>query len=271
MPGDDNVIVEARTALLDAAIALQAHRDSIILIGAQAVYLRTGAASFALAEATKDSDFAIDTRNLAGDPRLEEAMTNAGFIINPTSRQPGAWMSPRGIPVDLMIPEQLAGGSGRRSVRIPPHDKNSARRAAGLEASVVDHSPMTVDSLDGDGRSVVIDVAGPAALLVAKMHKLGERVSTPARLNDKDAHDSYRILVATSTADLAATMHLLLDDELAGQTTRQALDYLRGLFADGPDALGSMMAGRAEEGVGDPGNVSAAVAFLAQDLLAAMT
>ncbi|WP_299167442.1 GSU2403 family nucleotidyltransferase fold protein [uncultured Arthrobacter sp.] len=270
MPGDENLIVEARAALLDAAIALRAHSDSIILIGAQAVHLRTGAASFALAEATKDSDFAIDARNLGEDPRLEEAMKNAGFIINPTNRQPGAWMSPRGIPVDLMIPEQLAGGTGRRSVLIPPHDKNSARRAAGLEASVVDHSPIAVDSLNGDGRSVVIDVAGPAALLVAKMHKLGERVSTPDRLIDKDAHDCYRLLVATSTADMAATMRLLLNEEVAGETTRQALDYFRGLFADGPEALGSMMAGRAEEGVGDPGNVSAAVAFLAQDLLAAM-
>lgn len=269
MPGDENLIAEARAALLDAAIALQAHGDSIILIGAQAVYLRTGAVSFALAEATKDSDFAIDARNLGGDPRLEEAMKNAGFILNPTSRQPGAWMSPRGIPVDLMIPEQLAGGNGRRSVRIPPHDKNSARRAAGLEASVVDHSPMMVDSLDGDGRSLVIDVAGPAALLVAKMHKPGERVSTLDRLNDKDAHDSYRLLVATPTADMAATIRLLLDEAVSRETTRQALSYLRRLFADGPDALGSMMAGRAEEGVGDPGNVSAAVTFLAQDLLAA--
>ena len=60
MPGDDNLIVEARAALLDAVIALDAHHDSIILIGAQAIYLRTGAASFALAEATKDSDLAID-------------------------------------------------------------------------------------------------------------------------------------------------------------------------------------------------------------------
>ncbi len=270
MPGDDNLIVEARAALLDAAIALEAHRNSIILIGAQAVYLRTGAASFALAEATKDSDLAIDARTLAQDPLLEEAMSRAGFIINPTNKQPGAWMSPTGIPVDLMVPEQLAGGHGRRSVRIPPHGPNSARRAAGLEAAVVDHSPMQVDSLDGDGRSIAINVAGPAALLVAKMHKLSERIHAPDRLNDKDAHDSYRLLVATPTADMAETMRLLLDEAIAGDTTRQALGYLRDLFAIGPDALGSLMAGRAEEGVGDPGAVSRSAAFLAQDLLATL-
>lgn len=270
MPGDDNLIVEARAALLDAVIALDAHRDSIILIGAQAIYLRTGVASFALAEVTKDSDLAIDPRSLGEDPLLEEAMARAGFIINPTSKQPGAWISPRGIPVDLMIPEVLAGGHARRSVQVPPHDKNSARRAAGLEASVVDHSSMTVDSLDGDGRSTSINVAGPAALLIAKMHKLGERLHTPDRLNDKDAHDSYRLLVATPTSEMAATVRLLLNEGIAGDSTRQALAHLRQLFADGPEALGSMMAGRAEAGVGDPGNVSMSVAFLAQDLLAAI-
>jgi hypothetical protein len=175
MPGADNVIVEARTALLDAIAALEAHKASVILIGAQAIYLRTGKATFALAEATKDSDLAIDTRELGEDPLLEEAMTSAGFILNPVSQQPGAWMSPNGIPVDLMVPEHLAGSGSRRGVRIPPHSKHAARRAAGLEAALIDQSPMTVGSLNGDGRSAVINVAGSAALLVAKLHELGER------------------------------------------------------------------------------------------------
>lgn len=103
MPGADNLIVEARAALLDAIAALEAHKESVILIGAQAICLRTGHATFALAEATKDTDLAIDPRKLGEDPRLEEAMTGAGFILNPVSRQPGAWMSPNGVPVDLMV------------------------------------------------------------------------------------------------------------------------------------------------------------------------
>ena len=199
MSGVDNLIVEARTALLDAVEALTAHKDAVVLIGAQAIYLRTGNATFALAEATKDSDLAIDARTLGEDPRLEEATTAAGFILNPVSKQPGAWMSPTGIPVDLMVPEYLAGSGSRRGVRIPPHSKHSARRAAGIEAAIVDKAPMTVDALDGSGRSAIINVAGPAALLVAKLHKIGERVGSPDRLNDKDAHDAYRLLVATDT------------------------------------------------------------------------
>ena len=270
MPGADNLIIEARAALLDAVTALTAHKDSVILIGAQAIYLRTGNASFALAEATKDSDLAIDPRALGEDPRLEEAMTNAGFFLNPVSKQPGAWMSPNGVPVDLMVPEHLSGSGSRRGVRIPPHSRHSARRAAGLEAAIIDQSSMTVESLDGDGRSAIVNVAGPAALLVAKLHKLGERTHTPDRLNDKDAHDIYRLLVATETLDLAATVRRLCADQLAQAATTQALIYLEQLFAS-PVALGSTMAGRAEEGVGQPETVSASVSFLTQDLLSALS
>lgn len=269
MPGADNLIVEARAALLDAVAALEAHKDSVILIGAQAIYLHTGHTTFAIAEATKDSDLAIDTRTLGEDLLLEEAMTSAGFVLNPVSQQPGAWMSPNGIPVDLMVPEYLAGPGRHRGVRIPPHDKRSARRAAGLEAAIIDRSPMTVEALDGDGRSAVINVAGPAALLVAKLHKLGERVDTPDRLNDKDAHDIYRLLVATETPDLAETMQRLQADEISRLSTSQAMGYLDQLFASA-DSVGATMAGRAEEGVGQPDTVSASVSILAQDLLSAL-
>lgn len=196
-------------------------------------------------------------------------MTAAGFILNPVSQQPGAWMSPNGIPVDLMVPEHLAGSGSRRGVRIPPHSKHSARRAAGLEAAIIDQSPMTVDSLGGDGRSAVINVAGSAALLVAKLHKLGERVDTPDRLNDKDARDIYRLLAATETPDLAETIQRLHADEISQEATTQALGYLEQLFASA-DALGATMAGRAEEGVGQPDTVSASVSFLAQDLLSVL-
>lgn len=267
MPGADNLIVEARAVLLDAVAALEAHKNSVILIGAQAIYLHTGHVSFALAETTKDSDLAIDVRSLGDDPRLEEAMARAGFM-RAAGGQPGSWISPlTGIPVDLMVPERLAGSGGRRGVRVPPHDKNSARRAAGLEAAIIDQSPMEVTSLDGDGRTAVINVAGPAALLVAKLHKLGERVDSPHRLNDKDAHDIHRLLQATDTGQLAATMRRLRMDALSGPAVAQALELCEQLFAAGPEALGSMMAGRAEEGIGDPLTVSASVSALADDLL----
>ena len=60
-PGGADVLAQARSALLDALKALEDHADSVIVIGAQAIYLHTGRISVALAEATKDSDLAVLT------------------------------------------------------------------------------------------------------------------------------------------------------------------------------------------------------------------
>jgi hypothetical protein len=271
LPGDAETLVAARSALLDALEALAGQRDALVLIGAQAIYLHTGAAPVALAEATKDTDLAVDPRVLNDDPLLEEAMQRAGFHRNLTDPQPGSWLSPRGIPVDLMVPAALAGEGGRRGGRIPPHSRQATRRTPGLEAAVVEHAPMTVTSLDpNDTRSAEIEVAGSAALLVAKLHKLGERRNTPERLLDKDAHDIYRLLVAADTATLATAFAKLQRDALAGSVTDEAVVHLEQLFASGPDALGSTMAGRAEDLFGTSDIVSAAVATLAADLVAAL-
>lgn len=272
-PGASDLLIQARSALLDALEALREHRDAIVLIGAQAIYLHTGRADIALAEATKDSDLALDTRHLGNYPRIEQAMSAAGFSQDMAGGQPGAWLSPSGVPVDLMVPEALAGtpGSQRRGARIPPHSKTATRRAVGLEAAVVDHAPMEVAALaPGDDRRCMVEVAGPAALLVAKLHKLGERRATPRRLEDKDAHDVYRLFVAISTDDLAAAMRRLIGDPLCGAVSEQAMACLREMFASGPEALGSVMAGRAEEGIGEPATVAASVALLSADLVAAM-
>jgi len=169
-----------------------------------------------------------------------------------------------------MVPDAIAGG-GRRSVQAPPHDKRALRRAVGLEAAVVDNSVMTIRALAADDdRTVEARVAGPAALLVAKLHKLGERKDmAPGRLVDKDAYDAYRILVAIPTRELATALARLREDDLAGAVTEAALEYLADMFG-AADGLGSTMAGRAEELVGDPAVVSAACAALAGDLLAAV-
>lgn len=137
--GSGDLLVRTRAALLDAVEALGEHRDSVVVIGAQAIYLRTGGVPVALAESTKDADLALDPRDLSEDPRVEEAMEAAGFFLDRVSGQPGAWRNADGIPVDLMVPEALAGPGSKsaRGARIPPHDRRATRRARGLEAAVV--------------------------------------------------------------------------------------------------------------------------------------
>jgi hypothetical protein len=50
------ITVAARRVLLDALDALGSHRDGLVLVGAQAIYLYTGDAEVAIATTTKDSD-----------------------------------------------------------------------------------------------------------------------------------------------------------------------------------------------------------------------
>jgi hypothetical protein len=263
----DEVLVQARAALLDALGALKDQLESVTVVGAQAVYLHTGDAPVPVAEATSDGDLGIDVRTLADDPRIEQAMAAAGFRPDPISGQPGAWLSPAGIPVDLMVPAAIAG-TGRRSVTAPPHDGKAMRRTHGLEAAVVDYKVTEIRALSPhDARTVAVRVAGPAALLVAKLHKIGERRANPRRLEDKDAYDIYRLLVTVRAQQLGATLAQLAQDPLAGPATQDALRYLEEMFAAGSDAQGSQMAGRAEELVGAPEVVAAACAALAGDVL----
>lgn len=263
----ENLLIVARETLLNALEALEEQREALIVIGAQAVYLRTGDLDVALAPATKDSDFSLDPRLLRENPLLEEAMRRAGFL---PGSQPGAWLDKDGIPVDLMVPEIFAGPS-RRSVRIPPHDKLSARKARGIEATTVDFDVLEIGALDArDTRCILAKVAGPAALLVAKIHKITERLDTPTRLNDKDAHDSYRILRSIETMELRDRFAVLLEDSVSRDTTIEALQSLNSNFAEGPNAPGPVMAGRAESGLGDPQQVALSTAFLAEDLLKAL-
>jgi integrase len=54
--------------LLDALEALDELRNAVVLVGAQAIYLHTGDAKFAIAPYTTDGDVAIDPSRLADLP-----------------------------------------------------------------------------------------------------------------------------------------------------------------------------------------------------------
>ena len=81
--GDADLRTRTRAALRDALEALARHRDAVVVIGAQAIYLHTGGTTLALAETTKDSDLTADPRILDTEPLVEEAMGAAGFKLDP--------------------------------------------------------------------------------------------------------------------------------------------------------------------------------------------
>jgi hypothetical protein len=234
----DPLYVAARSVLLDALDALGPQRDAVIVVGAQAVYLRTGDADIAVAAYTTDADLALAPGRLTDAPLLEDLMGSAGF--SPPSRQPGAWIkSVRvggqvvDIPVDLMVPEGFAPPGGTRGARIDPHDRMTARKAVGLEGAVVDNDLVEIDALDGDDpRRFTVHVAGPAALVVAKLHKLNDRLrlGQTDRIADKDAADVYRIMLTVPVPEFLDRLLPLLEDPVAEPPTVAAMTFLDDLF-----------------------------------------
>jgi len=264
------ISIAARRALLDALIALRPHRDALVLVGSQAIYLYTGDADVPIATTTKDSDIVVLPQTLGGHPLLDDAMAAAGFHRDSHGLQ-GQWFDRDGIPVELLVPAGLEP-SGKRGARIPPHDNRSALRVPGLEAAAVDHNLRVVGSLDpADDRAEEIQVAGPAALLVAKAHKLGDRIAEREagkkdRTQPKDAHDAFRLLKAVPPDAVPVGLELLLANDVSATVTQTAIELLRHHAAT-PEAELCVLAGRAEEGVGDPALVSAQVHALIADAL----
>ena len=113
------------------------------------------------------------------------------------------------IPVDLIVPEGAAPPGGRRDARLGVHGNRAACRILGLEAALIDHSPIEIMPLDAvDTRSITAEVAGPAALVVAEAHELHDRVEDDRshRIKDKDASDVVRLMQTTVPSTLGTCL-----------------------------------------------------------------
>lgn len=91
----DPLYVAARTVLLDALEALGSQRDATIVVGAQAIYMRTGEADLPVAPYTTDADLALAPGDLADEPHLEDLLGGAEF--SQEGQQPGSWV--KSVPV----------------------------------------------------------------------------------------------------------------------------------------------------------------------------
>ena len=78
-----------------------------------------------------------------------------------------------------------------------------------------------------DARSFEVAVAGPAGLLVAKLHKIAERETTPDRWAPKDGLDVLRILRGVDLAQIATTLAELEVDSVAGLSRERRARTLR--------------------------------------------
>jgi hypothetical protein len=181
------------------------------------------------------------------------------------------------IDLDLLVPEAVSG-EGTRAARLGIQGDRLARRAFGLELALVDNDLMVVGSLDADPRSFEVHVAGSAALLISKVHKVAERLDDPRR-NDHIAKDSLDMLRLLRGKDLDATARILRRARSAelgvpdaavaaaiATTVEQGLIILSGEFSR-ESARGCALAGRAAAGRDDPAIIAASLAALVQRLL----
>lgn len=266
--------VAARGVLLDALEALAAQRASLVLVGAQAVYLHTGPVEGTGIQMTTDSDLALDTDLLASDPEMTETLKDAGFRAVPNL--PGQWESPLGIRVDLMtVPHQSNRPKGSRAAKLPPHGNETARITPGLEPALIDNTTMTIAALDAaDGRTIDLRVAGPAALLSAKLTKLLERYDDvqagrgKSRIKEKDVLDCYRVLVAIETDALERGFESHRDSTEALAVTRAALAFFNQQRLREDEGVLRSLLGQAL-----PGDLTALAAFdaLSGDLVDAVS
>lgn len=254
MTPPDAVTVQARKTLLDVLGALGDHRGAVVLVGAQAVHLRTNPDVVPTAPFTRDADLCIDPEQLGPLPPLQEILLGLNFRRGAV----GTWtrgersMTSEPEEVDLMVPEPVAPGTGRRAVDLDgEHDRLATRRTRGLAACLLQCSSLVVPSLTAeDPRQFEIAVAETAPLLVAKLHKLNDRKGSKDRWRDKDAVDILRILRfeehlrLRGAGDLPDRLRKLLAAPSAASEVRDALLYLGALFGS-RDGEGTQAAVRA--------------------------
>ena len=258
----------ARAGLLDVLQALGPLRSAAVLVGAQAVYEYTHPVDnrFAVAPATLDADLALIPELLVDKPRIPDAMLDAGYELG---IQPGAYSRGDNTQVDILVPEAVGRRPGRRGAGLGPHGNRAARQVRGLEGCLVSRRTMTIGALGtADNRSFELQVAGPAALLVAKIHKLVDRSDEPGnpRLQNKDAFDVYRLLLAVDAGDLAEETAAMLEDARSETVVTDAIAEFRELFGT-VSALGTQLAAEHVEIVEDPQFIAASVVALGQELL----
>lgn len=258
----DPLYVAARSVLLDALEALQSDLTALILVGAQAVYLRTGPTALPVAPYTTDADVAIEPAALLPhEVPLAVRLEAAGFI--PGTQDPGVWQKlattdgagDQMIQLDLMVPDMLVERGGRRSARLEGQSRRLARRTPGLEAALIDQDRLAISALDSrDRRTFMLPVAGPVALLLAKAVKMEDRANSP-RQQPKDALDVLRLLQTTPADELADRLGRVVTDPALGQVTAKHAQRFLTTFS--PTGVGMLVLRKETETLGlDPRTVN---------------
>jgi hypothetical protein len=235
--------VEARRLLLDALLALEPIRGAFVLGGGQAIDVRFGAPPFPLAPSRWwDGDLTMDAPAFDGSASPAERLRSAGLRLR---GGPGHWARAEGrlaaffghrarVRLDVVLPDEpwparLAASDPRRD--------GSASIMRPMVVTLLDAEDRLVGSLDpADDRAVRSRVAGPASLLLTKVHKLETRRKRAiarrralASIPAKDVLDVVRLLTAADD-DLERDVERIRRDPRGRVVARESLSFLRDGF-----------------------------------------
>ncbi len=236
----------ARSALFDALRALAPLPEkSIVLVGAQAVYLRAPEQVIpSIAPFTLDGDIVADPHKIRRPRIIIELLEGAGFTLRGAN---GLYVL-AGAPID----EQYAA---RVDIFVPAgvehtweaegYNMRDARATfvqSGLELALVDHSTMIVMPVDVSRKNegIAVEVAGTVALLIAKAWKIHDRFEEGVeafREVVKDITDIYRLLRSSTPEELQTSIHCLPSEETIISVAQSGATYLRKLCTRGGPAI----------------------------------
>ena len=236
----------SRRAILNVVGVLAAHAESLTVVGAHAVLLRTIDLDVPMMP-TGDGDFGV-TPGLVGDlPSIGTLLTAAGYEHRTTAR-PGLWGREPHVEadgarsfrekIDLLAPHGLAGTSSRTRRGVPAlrsaHGKLSVGNAVGLELAAFDRSLMTITDFADLRLSAEVHVAGVPALILAKGSKIGERLREqhPGRIRDKDLGDLWGLMAVADPSESATLIGEYLHHPDVGGNVRQSVDWTVEVLAD---------------------------------------
>lgn len=236
----------SRRAIINVVEVLQIHADSLTLVGAHAVLLRTMDLDVPRMP-TGDGDLGV-TPGLVGDlPSIEALLADAGYEHRTTAR-PGLWgRTPyeeadgtRSFreKIDLLAPHGLSGTASRSKRGVPAlqhaHGKLAVGNALGLELAAFNRSLVKITDFADPRLTAELHVAEIPALILAKGSKIGERLREPRKgpVRDKDLGDLWRLMAVDDSAGTLRVIAEFVDHPEIGVDVRQSIEWTVAVLRD---------------------------------------
>lgn len=236
----------SRRAIINVVEVLQVHAESLTLIGAHAVLLRTMGLDVPRMP-TGDGDLGVTPGLVSDLPSIETLLADAGYEHRTTAR-PGLWGRERydepdgkqsfREKIDLLAPHGLSGTASRSKRGVPAlqpaHGKLAVGNALGLELAAFNRSLVTITDFADPRLTADLHVAEIPALILAKGSKIGERLREPRKgpVRDKDLGDLWRLMAVTDPAETARVIEEFVDHAEVGADVRQSVEWTAEVLRD---------------------------------------